>query len=318
MNIAILDDYTGDALAMADWASLGATITVFDAPIPEAERAARLAPFDVLCLMRERMPLGAELIAALPALKLVVTSGMRNLAIDMAAARARGVTVCGTGSRKTTTSELALLLLLALARRLGPESASLAAGGWQRALGRDLAGLTLGLVGLGNIGGQMAALGQALGMRVVAWSPNLDAARAEALGVLACPSLHALMAQADAVSVHVVLSERSRGMIDAAALDAMKPDAMLVNTSRGPVVDTRALLATLRARPLMSAALDVFDTEPLPPGHPLLAPDLTGPGRLLLTPHLGYATRETFRRFHAEAVEDIAAWAAGTPLRRLD
>ncbi|WP_118135020.1 NAD(P)-dependent oxidoreductase [Oceanicella sp. SM1341] len=317
MKIAILDDYTGEALQMADWASLGAEITVFEAPIPEADRAALLAPFDVICLMRERTPMPAALIAALPALKLIVTSGMRNLAIDIEAAKARGIPVCGTASRKTTTSELALLLLLALARRLIPEAASAAAGGWQRALGRDLAGLTLGLIGLGQIGAQMAVLGRALGMEPIAWSQNLDPARAAALGVRACPSLGALMAEADAVSVHVVLSERSRGLVDAAALAAMKPDAMLVNTSRGPIVDTEALLATLRARPGMSAALDVFDEEPLPAGHPLLAPDLTGEGRLLLTPHLGYATRATFRAYHEGMVEDIAAWAAGSPLRLL-
>jgi phosphoglycerate dehydrogenase-like enzyme len=318
LRIAVLDDYAGVALQMADWPSLGAEVSVFrDTLTDEDALAARLAPFDVICLMRERTPMPASLIARLPALKLIVTSGPRNLSIDLAAAKARGITVCGTDSRKTTTSELAMLLILALARGLMPEAASMRSGGWQISIGRDLHGLTLGLVGLGNIGAQMAALGRAFGMEVIAWSRNLTQARCAELGVGYRAELTALMADADAVSIHLVLSERTTGLIGAEALTAMKPDGILVNTSRGPIIDDAALLAALRAEPGRRAGLDVFDIEPLPASHPLRDTALIDAGRLLLTPHLGYVTEATWRLFYNQTVEAIAAWAAGAPIREL-
>lgn len=316
LRIAVLDDYAHAALDLADWDRLGATVTVFDDTLDAHDAlVARLAPFDVICLMRERTPMPKDLIDALPALRLIVTSGPRNAAIDLAAAAARGITVCGTQSRKTTTSELAMLMILALNRRLLPEVAALHGQGWQAGLGRDLAGLTLGLIGLGNIGAQMAALGRAFGMEVIAWSQNLTEARAAERGVARAPSLPALMAQSDVSSVHLVLSERTRGLVGAEAFAAAKPGHVFVNTSRGPIVDSAALLDGLRAgRPAM-AGLDVFDREPLPREDPLRDPDLIAAGRLLLTPHLGYTTEATFRLFYEQTVEAIASWAAGAPVR---
>lgn len=316
LRIAVLDDYARAALRLADWDRLGAEVTVFDDTLADPQAlAARLAPFDVICLMRERTPMPAALIEALPRLRLIVTSGPRNASIDVAAAAARGIAVSGTQSRKTTTSELAMLMILALNRRLLPEVAALHAQGWQAGLGRDLAGLTLGLIGLGTIAAQMAALGRAFGMDVIAWSQNLTEERAAGLGVARAASLPALMAASDVSSVHLVLSERSRGLVGAEAFAAARPGHVFVNTSRGPIVDTGALLAGLRAgRPAM-AGLDVFDREPLPMDDPLRDPALIGEGRLLLTPHLGYTTEATFRLFYAQTVEAIEAWAAGAPIR---
>ena len=318
MRIAILDDYAGQALALADWGQLGAEVTVFSDTITDPDALAdRLDGFDVVCLMRERTPFGADLIGRLPNLKLIVTTGPKNAAIDVAAARARGITVSGTQSRKTTTSELAMLMIMALNRRLMPEVASLNAGGWQVGLGRDLDGLTLGLIGLGNIGAQMSVRARAFGMNVIAWSQNLTADRCAELGVGQASSLPELMSRSDVSSVHLVLSERSRGLVGREAFEAAKPGHVFVNTSRGPIVDSPALLAGLRAgRPAM-AGLDVFDTEPLPADDPLRADDLIADGRLLLTPHLGYTTQETFRLFYRQTVEAIAAWAKGTPIREL-
>ncbi|MGY6412025.1 MAG: NAD(P)-dependent oxidoreductase, partial [Alkalilacustris sp.] len=237
-RIAILDDYAGAALDLADWSGFP-PVTVFRDTLTDPDAlAARLAPFDVLCVMRERTPLPGSLLARLPALRLIVTSGMRNQSIDLAAAAARGITVCGTDLRPAATPELTLALILALERRLLPEAGALAAGGWQGALGRDLSGLTLGLVGLGKVGTRVAALGQAFGMQVRAWSPRLTPARAAGHGVEACDSLPALLGASDVVSVHVLLTPQTRGLIGAAELAAMRPDATLINTSRGPVVDT--------------------------------------------------------------------------------
>lgn len=317
MKIAILDDYTTSALALADWSGLG-DITVFqDTLTGTAALTARLAPFDVICVMRERTPVTAELIAGLPNLRLIVTTGPRNAAIDLRAATQAGITVCGTESRKTTTAELACLMMLALNRRLLPEVASLTGGGWQSGLGRDLAGLTLGLVGLGNIGAQMATLGRAFGMQVAAWSPNLTQGRCDSLGVTRAPDLTGLMQVSDVVSVHMVLSDRSRGLIDARAFAEMRPGAAYINTSRAGLQDTAALIAGLRkGRPAM-AGLDVFDTEPLPHDDPLRDADLIAQGRLLLSPHLGYATEATFRLFYTQTVEALRAWQAGRPIRVL-
>jgi len=315
MAIAILDDYAGAALRLADWSGLG-EITVFpDTLTDPAALVARLLPFEVICLMRERTPMPAALIEALPNLRLIVTSGPKNAAIDVAACTARGITVCGTESRKTTTSELSVMMMLALNRRLLPEVASLNAGGWQAGLGRDVAGLTLGLVGLGNIGTQMAVLGKALGMEIAAWSQNLSEERCQALGVRKMASLGDLLATSDVASVHLVLSERTTGLIDRAALASAKPGMVLINTSRGPIVESDAVLDWLRRDPAAKAGLDVFDSEPLPQDDPLRADDLVSEGRLLLTPHLGYTTEATFRPFYPQTAEAIRAWQAGAPIR---
>jgi phosphoglycerate dehydrogenase-like enzyme len=318
MRIAILDDWAGTARAMADWDRLGAEITVFrDTLHDENALAERLAPFDVLCLMRERTRVPASLIARLPKLRLIVSTGMRNLALDVEAAKARGITVCGTETRKTTASEFAMTLILAMARNLIPEARSIAAGGWQTGLGRDLDGMTLGLIGAGSIGAQMVERARPFGMKIVAWSQNLTEARCAELGIDRASSLPDLMAQADAISIHLVLSDRTRGLVGTEALAKMKPDAMLVNTSRGPIVDTGALLAALWAVPGRRAALDVFDTEPLPPDHPLRDRALIESGQLLLTPHLGYVTEATWRLFYGQTVEAIRAFADGNPVRQL-
>jgi len=318
MKIAILDDYAGAALRLADWDRLGADITVFSDTVTDHDALAdRLAPFDVVCLMRERTGFPAALVDALPNLKLIVTSGPKNAAIDVAAAAARGIPVSGTQSRKTTTSELSMLMILALNRRLIPEVGHMATHGWQQGLGRDLAGLTLGLIGLGNIGAQMAALGRAFGMDVIAWSQNLTEARAAEVGARRIDSLPALMAQADAASVHLVLSDRSRGLVGAKAFAAAKLGQTFVNTSRGPIVDTAALLDCLRNKPTNAAGLDVYDIEPLPMDHPLRDAALTREGRLLLAPHLGYSTEATFKVFYEQTVEAIEAWIAGSPIRLL-
>lgn len=318
MKIAVLDDYAGAALRLADWQAYP-DVTVFaDTVTDHAQLVARLSPFDVICVMRERTPMGAALIAALPQLKLIVTTGPRNASIDLDAARAHGVVVSSTPSRKTTTSELSMLMMLALNRRLMPEVTSLhGRAGWQTGLGRDLAGLTLGLIGLGNIGAQMAVLGKAFGMSVCAWSQNLTQDRADALDVTRMDSLTDLMAASDVVSVHLVLSERSRGVLDARAFAAAKPGQVFINTSRGPIVDTDALIAGLRVGSPAMAGLDVFDVEPLPANDPLRDTGLIAEGKLLLTPHLGYTTQATFTVFYRETVAAIDAWVAGDPIRVL-
>ena len=315
MKIAVLDDYAGAALRLADWSGLG-EVTVFSDTLSAPDAlAARLEPFDALCLMRERTPLPESLLARLPRLRLIVTTGPRNAAIDTVAAAARGITVCGTASRKTTTAELTLLMMLALNRRLMPEVASLRRGTWQAGLGRDLHGLKLGLVGLGQIGQQVATLARALGMSVTAWSPNLTADRAAEGGAELAPGLDALMATSDVVSLHMVLSERTQKLIGAAQIAAMKPDAVFINTSRAGLVETGALLAGLRAGRPFAAGLDVFDHEPLAVDDPLNDRALQDEGRLLLTPHLGYTTEATFALFYTQTVEALRAFAAGSPIR---
>ncbi|NVO27974.1 D-2-hydroxyacid dehydrogenase family protein [Donghicola sp. C2-DW-16] len=314
MRIAVLDDWSGVAEQTADWSSLGAEVTFFTEPLTDP--VGQLQPYDVVCLMRERTPFGAELIGALPNLRLIVTTGPRNLSIDTAAARARGIEVCGTRSRKTTTSELTLALLLALSRRIIPEAKSLANGGWQGLPGRDLAGLRLGLVGLGNIGQQMAALGQVLGMQIAAWSPNLTEDRCPE-GIARAASLRDLAAQSDVLSVHMVLSDRTAGLIGAEAFDALPEGAIFLNTSRAGLIDREALFAAMRAKATLQAGIDVFETEPLPAGDPWMHAKSEFGDRLLLTPHLGYVTQETWRLFYRDTVEAIAAFQAGTPIRLL-
>lgn len=317
-RIAVLDDYAGAALTLADWSGLG-EITVFSDTISDPDAlVARLRPFEVVCIMRERTPLPASILSALPNLRLVVTTGMRNQSLDIEAAAALGIRVCGTEIRGTTTAELTLALILSLSRRIVPEASSLAGGGWQTGLGRDLDGLTLGVIGLGKLGTRTAALAQAFGMRVQAWSQNLTAERCDEAGVAYAPTLHALLETSDVVSVHLLLSERTSGLLGAAEFAAMKPDAIFVNTSRAAIADADALVASMRrGRPAM-AALDVFDEEPLPATSGLRDAALMASGRLLLTPHLGYATKATFRLFYEQTVEAVRAWRAGAPVRALN
>lgn len=318
LQVAVLDDWAGVALRMADWKRLGADVTVFrDTLSDEDALAERLLPFQVICLMRERTPVSASLLARLPSLQLIVTTGMRNLALDVEAARVRKIAVSGTETRKTTTSEFAMALLLALARGVVPEAVGMRAGGWQTSLGRDLDGSTLGIVGLGSIGARMAMQARAFGMKAIAWSQNLTEARCAEVGVEYRSGLAALMADADAVSIHLVLSQRTTGLLGTDAFAAMKPDGMLINTSRGPIVDTAALLEALRSEPGRRAALDVYDVEPLPADHSLRDRALMERGQLLLTPHLGYVTEKTWRLFYGQTVEAILAWQAGSPVRPL-
>ncbi|MEM9757310.1 MAG: D-2-hydroxyacid dehydrogenase family protein, partial [Pseudomonadota bacterium] len=280
-------------------------------------RIEALQPFDVLCVMRERTPLPASLIDALPNLKLIVTTGMRNLSIDTGAAMARGITVCGTASRSSATAHLAMTLILVAARNLVPNLQAIAQGGWQVAAGRDLEGLTLGLIGLGRLGAEVARLARPFGVDIVAWSENLTATRCDEVGVRRAESLYALMAEADVASIHLVLSDRTQGLIGADALARMKPDACLVNTSRGAIVDRDDLLAALRAGQFGSAAIDVFDEEPLPPTSPWRDAELIASGRLILTPHIGYGARETYRKMYKETAENVHAFLKGAPIRVL-
>lgn len=317
MKIAVLDDYLGAARISADWDSLNAEVTVFSDTVGGDALLERLRPFDVVCLMRERTPFPAAVIDALPALKLIVTSGKRNLSIDVAAAHARGIPVCGTESRAPATAQHAMTLILAAARGLVAEALSMRDGGWQRALGRDLDGLTLGLIGLGRLGEAVSTLARPFGLRMIAWSANLTDDRCADVGVERAPTLRALLSEADVASIHLVLSDRSRGLIDADALAAMRPDGVLVNTSRGPIIDDAALLAALRAGRLGAAALDVFDDEPLTKDHPLRDRALIDAGRLILTPHIGYGSRQTYALFYRQTVDAVAAWMAGEPIRVL-
>ncbi len=316
MRLAVLDDYQNLSRSLADWSSLPADVdvTVFtDTLQDEKALAARLAPFEILCIMRERTPLPAAIIDRLPRLRVIVTTGKRNDAIDVAAAAARGITVCGTESPGHATAELAMGLILALARRIVFENRSMRSGGWQVGLGRDLRGATLGVIGLGRLGAQVAAFAQAFGMRVIAWSANLSEDRCTELSVTRFPSLAALLAHSDFVTIHQRLSDRTLGLIGHDELKLMKPDAALINTSRGPIVDWQALLTALKAGRPGAAALDVYDVEPLPPDHPLRASD-----RLLLTPHIGYVTEETYRVFYGQTVEAVNAWLDGAPIRVIE
>jgi phosphoglycerate dehydrogenase-like enzyme len=312
MRVAVLDDYQGVALSYADWDRLPADVEVFrDHLAGDDELVERLVPFEVVVAMRERTPFTRARLERLPSLRLLVTTGMRNASIDLDAARERGVTVCGTGSLGPPTAELAWGLILALTRHIPAEDARLRAGGWQHTIGPELAGRTLGLLGLGRLGTRMARIAQAFEMRVIAWSQNLTAERAAEAGAEAVAK-DELFRRADVVSVHLVLSERTCGLVGAAELAAMQPTAYLVNTSRGPIVDEAALLVALHEGRIAGAGLDVYDTEPLPAQHPLrLAPNT------VLTPHIGYVTTGTYEIFYGEAVEDIAAWLDGAPLRVL-
>jgi phosphoglycerate dehydrogenase-like enzyme len=309
MRVAILDDYQNVALELADWSGLETTVFT-DHVDDEAALAERLQPFEAVCLMRERTPFPRSLIEKLPNLKLLVTAGMYNAAIDLAAAHEHGIFVSGTGAPKAQgTAELTLAMILALARGLVGEVDSLRASSWQRRLGRNIAGQTLGLVGLGKLGGEVARLALAFNMDVIAWSQNLTDARAAEVGVRRVSRV-ALFAESDFISVHLVLSERSRGLIGAADFARMKPDAFFINTSRGPIVDAEALLATLRDNRIAGAGIDVYDVEPLPADSVWrLLPNV------LATPHIGFVTRQTYEVWYPQMAEDVQAYAAGAPIR---
>jgi phosphoglycerate dehydrogenase-like enzyme len=311
-SIAILDDYQGVAFNFADWSALQAAhrIEVFTRPFAsDDEAAAALAPFDILAVMRERTLFPASLIARLPNLRFIATSGMRNAALDIAALAARGITVSGTSSPGHPTSELTIGLMIALSRHIVLEAHTMAAGGWQTTVGRDLRGRTLGLIGLGRLGTDVARVGQAFGMPVIAWSQNLTEADAASKGVQRVEK-DDLFRTADVISIHTRLSQRTQGLVDGRAFGLMKRDALLINTSRGPIVDGAALREALTAGRIGGAALDVYDVEPVAPDDPLR----TTP-RTLLTPHIGYVTEETYRVFYGGQVEAITAWLAGAPIR---
>ncbi|OKJ96168.1 D-2-hydroxyacid dehydrogenase family protein [Amycolatopsis sp. CB00013] len=313
MKIAILDDYQEVALGFGDWDSLGAEIEVFTKPFADpADVVGRLRDFEVVVAMRERTRFPAEVLDRLPALRLLVSTGHRNAAIDVAAARRNGVVVSSTGYIAAPAAEHTWALILAAARNVPVESRNMRDGGWQTTVGTILAGKTLGLLGLGRLGAGAAKIGQAFGMETIAWSQNLTQEKADPHGVTAV-SKDELFARADVLSVHLVLSARSRGLVGAPELAAMKPTAMLVNTSRGPIVDEAALVDALRRKEIAVAALDVYDVEPLPSEHPLRTLD-----NVVLTPHIGYVTREAYEIFYRDAVEDIAAFQAGSPIRVME
>jgi phosphoglycerate dehydrogenase-like enzyme len=311
VRVALLDDYQRVAISFGDWSAIPEAVPVpFHDHVGDPDALVeRLDGFDVVVAMRERTKLPAEVLARLPDLKLIVTTGMANAAIDLPAATAAGITVCGTSGNVTSTAELTWGLIFAVLRHIPAEDAGVRAGGWQRTIGTGLAGRTLGLVGLGNIGTLVAAAGRAFGMEVVAWSQNLTAERADAADVRAVSKAD-LFSTSDVVSVHYVLSERSRGLIGAADLGRMKPTAVLINTSRGPLVDEGALVAALGDGRIAGAGLDTFDTEPLPAGHPLRRLPTA-----VITPHLGYVTDDCYRIFYDHIVDDIRAWVGGEPVR---
>jgi phosphoglycerate dehydrogenase-like enzyme len=316
LRCAILDDYQNVALTLADWSVLAdrVEITSFTNILTSTDEAARaLHGFDIICAMRERTPFPRGLFEALPNLKLLVTSGMRNAAIDLAAAKHCSVTVCGTAMVGNPTIGIATGLLLELTRKIGFENARMKAGApWQVTLGADVGGKTLGIIGLGKLGTQMAAIGKALGMKPIAWSSNLTREACAAAGV-AYASKDELFATADVITIHLVLSDRSRGLVSAADIARMKPTAYLINTARGPIVDEDALLQALQDKTIAGAGLDTFSVEPLPTDHPFRKLD-----NVVLTPHLGYVTRENYQRIYTETIEGIAAWMAGQPVRVLE
>ena len=314
LQIAVIDDWQQVASSVVDWSvleSVGQVHFLHDYPADRATMIERLQGFDVICLMRERSTFDQALLQGLPQLKLLVTGGMRNAAIDIPAATALGIQVCGTDSYKHAAPELTWALIMASTRNLLAEAHSLRTGGWQIGLGGDLHGKTLGILGLGSIGQKVAQFAQVFGMRVIAWSENLTPERAAQAGVT-WVSKQQLFEQADILTVHLVLSERSRGLVDAQALGWMKPGARLVNTARGPIVDEQALIHALESGRLAGAALDVFADEPLPLDHPFRRLP-----NVLATPHVGYVSEQNYRQFYGQMIEDIQAWANDAPIRVL-
>jgi phosphoglycerate dehydrogenase-like enzyme len=315
LRCAILDDYLNLALSVADWAKVKDRIdvTVFNQPFASQEAAASaLRDFEIICAMRERTPFPRTMFAGLPRLKLLITSGMRNNSIDMQAAKDHQVVLCGTHWPRDPTAPLTMGLILELTRSIGRENARMHGGEYlQKHVGIEIEGKTLGIVGLGKLGAKVAGLAKAFGMNVIAWSPNLTAERCKEVGV-GYATKEELFSTADIITIHVVLSDRSRGLVGAADLARMKLTSYLVNTARGPIVDENALLETLKAGGIAGAAVDVFSVEPLPVDHPFRKLD-----NLVLTPHLGYVTKETFIAHYSQMVEGIDAWFKNEPVRRL-
>jgi phosphoglycerate dehydrogenase-like enzyme len=313
-RLAILDDYQHVARRMADWKALpeGTEVVVFEDHLSElGALAARLADFEIVIAMRERTPFPRALLERLPNLRLLITTGMRNASIDVAAAIERGIIVCGTAGLPYPTAELAWGLILALARHIPIEDRATRDGRWQVSVGCGLNGKTLGVVGLGGLGSWVARIGKAFEMTVLAWSQNLTAERAAEVGATLV-GRDDLLSRSDVVSIHLVLSDRTRGLIGARELALMKPSAYLVNTSRGPIVDEAAMIAALQQGRIAGAGLDVYDEEPLPAQHPLRHLPNT-----VITPHLGYVTEETYRIFYGHALEDVQAYLRGAPVRVL-
>jgi phosphoglycerate dehydrogenase-like enzyme len=309
MKVAILDDYQNVALDLADWSAVTgrAEITVFNDHLADMDAlVTRLRPFDVICVMRERTPLPRAVIERLPQLKLIASTGARNASIDVAAAEERGIRITATGYRATPTIEMTWALILASARHIVRESNAVRNGGWQTSVGRELDGRVLGVLGLGNVGGQVARIGLAFGMKVIAWSQNLTPEIPSAAGA-SLVAKDELFRRADVVSVHLILSRRTRGLIGAVDLALMKPSSWLINTSRGPIVDERALIQALTSRVIAGAALDVYDEEPLPADHPFRSVD-----NVLATTHIGYVGEDLYRVFYADAAASIGKWLDAT------
>ena len=316
VRAAILDDYQNVALKMADWSSVAkdVEIKVFSTPLGDDDAVIKaLQGFTIVNMMRERTPFNRKVIEGLPDMKLLITTGARNNSIDLKAAAERGVTVCGTGGFGNPTASIAVGLMLELTRHIGFENARLKAGApWQTTIGQDVEGMTLGVLGLGKLGQRVAATAKTLGMKVIAWSQNLTPEKAKEAGA-DYVSKEDLFSKADIVSIHVVLSDRSRGLVGAKELGLMKKTAYLVNTARGPIVDEKALIAVLNANSIAGAGLDVFDVEPLPLDHPFRKMD-----NVVLTPHLGYVSERNYRVLYSGVVEDIRAWLDGKPVRVIE
>jgi len=316
VRAAILDDYQNVAMGFADWSPItkDVEIKVFNKPFGSQDEAIKaLQGFAVVVGMRERTPFPRKVIEALPDLKLLITTGARNNSFDVKACAERGVTVCGTGAVGSPTTGIAFGLMLELTRRIGFENARLKAGApWQTTIGRDLEGLTLGIVGLGKLGQRSAAVGKAFGMKAIAWSQNLTEDKAKTAGA-DYVSKDDLFRNADFVTIHLVLSDRSRGLVGAKELGLMKKSAYLINTSRGPIVDEKALITTLQSKSIAGAGLDVFDVEPLPLDHPFRKMD-----NVVITPHLGYVSEQNYRKYFPDIVEDIRAWLDGRPVRVIE
>ncbi len=308
---AILDDYQNVATKLADWSIPDVEVKVFNEWFADQKAAvAALKGFSIICMMRERTQFLKPTLEQLPDLKLLITAGARNASIDLDYAAERGITVCGTGAAGQPTAELAIGIMLELARKIGYESNRMKSGvPWQSTLGIELGGKTLGLLGFGKLGSKVGEIGKALGMKLIAWSQNLTAETAKAGGATLV-SKEDLFRQSDFLSIHLVLSARSRGLVTAKDLGLMKPTAFLINTSRGPIVDEAALVSMLGQRKIAGAGLDTFDVEPLPLNHPLRGLDNT-----VLTPHLGYVSQEGYSIYYTQMVEDIKAWLAGSPVR---
>jgi phosphoglycerate dehydrogenase-like enzyme len=308
IRIAVLDDYQNVAISLADWSVLDArvTVTVFNDHLADSDAVVdRLRPFDIVCVMRERTPMTRTTIERLPKLRMICSTGSGNASIDLKAAEERGVQVVHTGYTSSPTIELTWALILGSARNLVAENASLRSGGWQRFIGDDMAGRTLGVLGLGNVGGPVAQIGNAFGMNVIAWSQNLTAKRAAEVNA-ELVSKEELFRRADVLSIHVALSDRTRGLVGAPEFALMKPTARLVNTSRGPIVVNADLIAALKARKIAGAAIDVYDQEPLAPDHPFRTL-----ANLLATPHIGFVSRGLYTRFYQDTVENIRRWLDG-------